>query len=208
VIAIVPTTDAWVAAALADLERAGSRVLLDHAHCEKKAAAMALRHVERHAGWPRLAERLSRLAREELVHFERVLGELRARGADFRPLPGAGYGAALLAAVRPAGPPRRGGPPSSLGDRTIDEMLCCALIEARSHERFVRLVAALAGTRLGDLYADLCDAEARHGDLYLDLALESAGAPVDDRLAELAAHEARVVARPGLPLRMHAGPPA
>src|SRR6266508_2907884 len=97
-IALVPTSDAWLAAALADLESRLPRVLVDHAHCERKAAAMALRHVERHAAWPRLAERLSRVAREELVHFERVLAELRARGVPFRAQPGAGYGAALFAA--------------------------------------------------------------------------------------------------------------
>jgi tRNA-(ms[2]io[6]A)-hydroxylase len=201
-----PTSATWVTAACADLETRRPRVLLDHAHCEKKAAAMALRHVDRHADWPGLARRMSRLAREELVHFERVLAELRARRVPFRGLPGAGYGAALLAAARrPTEPPARA-PRSTLGERTIDEMLVCALIEARSHERFERLAAALAGTPLGGLYADLCAAEARHGAIYLDLAGEAAGgASVAARLAELAAHEADVVERPGLPLRMHSG---
>lgn len=166
---------------------------------------MALRHVERHAGWPRLGERMSRLAREELVHFERVLGELRARDLAYRAQAGAGYGAALLAAVRPPSRPPAGAPPSTLGDRTVDEMLVCALIEARSHERFERFAAALAGTPLGSLYADLCDAEARHGEIYVDLAGEAAGGDITGRLAELARHEALVVARPGLALRMHAG---
>jgi len=188
---LAPTSDAWIALALADLDSRLPRLLIDHAHCERKAAQMALRHVEKQAGWPRLAERLSRLAREELVHFERVLAELRARGVPFRPQPGAGYAAALFAAAG--------------SRRTVDEMLVCALIEARSHERFERLAAALAGTPLASLYADLCEAEARHGDLYVELAAEAAGAPVDARLAELLVHEAAVVARPGLPLRMHAG---
>ena len=81
-----------------------------------------------------------------------------------------------------------------------------ALIEARSHERFVLLAQALAGQPLGALYADLRDAEARHGEVYLDLAREAAGGvDVGPRLAELAAHEARVLVRPGLPLRMHSG---
>src|SRR6266496_993438 len=164
---LAPTSEGWIAAAVADLDSRLPRLLVDHAHCERKAAAMALRHVERQAAWPRLAERLSRLAREELVHFERVLGELRTRGAPFKPQPGAGYGAALFATVRPASRAAAGAPPTTMGDRTVDEMLCCALIEARSHERFVRLLPPLAGTRLGELYADLCDAESRHGDLYL-----------------------------------------
>lgn len=166
---------------------------------------MALRHIERHVSWPRLARRMSRLAREELVHFERVLDELKQRGVKFRGQPGSGYGAALLAAVRPPSPPARPTVGSWLGDRTVDEMLVCALIEARSHERFERLTAALAGTPLGSLYSDLCEAEARHGDIYLKLAEEAADGEVTARLAELSAHEAAVIARPGLPLRMHSG---
>ena len=203
---LTPTSRSWLEAAIADLACATPRLLIDHAHCEKKAAAMALRHIERHAGWPRLAARMSRLAREELVHFERVLEELRARGMRFRGQPGSGYGSGLLAAVRPPSAPPAGGVGSWLGDRTVDEMLVCALIEARSHERFVLLAEALGGEGLGSLYADLRDAEARHGEIYLELASEaSGGGDAVVRLAELVAVEARVVARPGMPLRIHAG---
>jgi tRNA-(ms[2]io[6]A)-hydroxylase len=205
VVPLTPSSPSWVEAAVADLASPAPRLLLDHAHCEKKAAAMALRHVDRHASWPRLAARMSRLAREELVHFERVLEELRARGMRFRGQPGSGYGAGLLAAVRPPSPAPAGGPGSWLGDRTVDEMLVCALIEARSHERFVRLAEALGDAPLARLYGDLRDAEARHGELYLELAREAAGGAIDARLAELSAHEARVLNRPGLPLRMHSG---
>jgi tRNA-(ms[2]io[6]A)-hydroxylase len=84
-------------------------------------------------------------------------------------------------------------------------MLVCAIIEARSHERFVALAGALAGTPLGGLYSDLRDAEARHGSIYLELAAEAAGGDVGARLAELCAHEAAVLQRPGTPLRMHSG---
>jgi tRNA-(ms[2]io[6]A)-hydroxylase len=144
---------------------------------------------------------MSRLAREELVHFELVLDELRRRRVRFRGLHASGYAAALMAAVRPPSPSSG----SWLGDRTVDEMLVCALIEARSHERLALLAGSLAGRPLGDLYARLRDAEERHGAIYLDLAREVAGGDVGGRLAELAAHEARVVARPRQPLRMHAG---
>lgn len=205
-IPLAPTAPSWVAAAVADLGAPRSRLLVDHAHCEKKAATMALRHVDRHATWPRLARRMSRLAREELVHFERVLEELRRRKQALRAQPAAGYAAELLAAVRP--PSRvaqRGAPRSWLGDRTVDEMLVCALIEARSHERLLLLADAMQGDSLGELYAALCDAEERHVGLYLDLAREAAGGDVMARLAELAAHEARVLVRPGQPLRMHSG---
>src|SRR5262249_28941829 len=123
----------------------------------------------------------------------------------FTGLPGSGYGAALMAAVRRPSAPPEGAPASALGDRSVDEMLVCALIEARSHERFERLAAALAAQPPRGLYPHLCAAEARHGALYVDLAREAAAGDVDARLGELAAHEAAVVARPGLPLRMHSG---
>jgi tRNA-(ms[2]io[6]A)-hydroxylase len=197
---VEPTSDRWLAAALANVPT----LLIDHAHCEKKAAAMALRHVTRHCDWPGLARDMSRLAREELVHFERVLEELRRRSIPFRGQPGSGYGAALMAAVRAPSPPPPG-PGSWLGDRTVDEMLVCALIEARSHDRFVALATAIPDADLRGLYQDLADAEARHGDRYVELAGEAAGGDVAARLAELTALEARVVSRPNLPVRMHAG---
>lgn len=189
-IALAPSPTGWIPAALAEL----SRVLVDHAHCEKKAASTALRHMSRYADWPHLCGRLSRLAREELLHFEQVLRELERRGVAFRPQAGAGYAAALFEAARP-------------GSR-VDEMIVCALIEARSHERFVLLATAVEDARLRRLYEGLIEAEARHGDLYLELATEAAGgdaAQVAARVEELARHEARVIARPGLPVRMHAG---
>jgi tRNA-(ms[2]io[6]A)-hydroxylase len=199
--ALIPSSDAWVAAALADLPT----LLVDHAHCERRAATTALRHAGRHADWPGLTSRLSRLAREELLHLERVAAELERRQIPLRQLPSAGYAAALMGAVRPASPPPPG-PRSWLGDRTVDEMLVCALIEARSHERFVRLAAAVGDERLRRLYEDLLEAEERHGELYLELAAEAAGGePPAARLAELSAHEALVVARPGQPIRMHSG---
>ncbi len=184
-IPLAPSSPPWVAAALADPEP----LLIDHAHCEKKAAHTAIRHMGQFADWPRLAERMSRLAREELVHFEQVLAELRRRGITFRNQPGSGYAAALFAAAR--------GP--------VDTMLCCALIEARSHERLGLLAAAWPDAELRALYADLCAAEERHGELYLELAAEMAGGGVEARVAELAAHEAVVLARPGLPIRVHSG---
>src|SRR5581483_762802 len=158
-------------------------------HCEKKAASTAIRFLFRYPDWPELVGAMSRLAREELVHFERVLKELEARGVAFRALQSANYAQALFAACRP--------------QSKVDEMLACALIEARSHERFERLAAVVPDERLRAFYAELGEAEARHGDLYVELAREQG--PVDARLAELIAVEAAIVARPDQPLRMHAG---
>jgi tRNA-(ms[2]io[6]A)-hydroxylase len=87
-------------------------------------------------------------------------------------------------------------------------MLSCALIEARSHERFERLRAAVDDERLARFYGELAEAEARHGELYVELAVEAAGgdaAAVSARLAQLADAEGEIVARPGQATRMHAG---
>jgi tRNA-(ms[2]io[6]A)-hydroxylase len=186
-IRVAPTNDAWVRAACADLPT----LLLDHAHCEKKAASTAVRFLFKYAEWPRLVQAMSKLAREELLHFERVLAELKARGLELRALQSSGYAAQLFEAARP--------------NSTVDEMLVCALIEARSHERFERLAEAVPDARLRRFYADLGEAEARHGTLYVELAEDAARGPVEDRLAELTAREAEIVARPNQPLRMHAG---
>ena len=196
-IAVTPSSETWVQAALADIPT----LLIDHAHCEKKAASTAVRFLFKYPEWPQLVSAMSKLAREELVHFDRVLRELDQRGVPFRALSAAGYAAALFTHFR--------------GDergRRVDEMLACALIEARSHERFVRLQAALAAlpatadnARLAAFYEDLAEAEARHGGLYVALAEEAAGGDVSTRLAELTAHEAVAIARADQPLRMHSG---
>jgi len=193
VIPIRPSSDAWVQAACADL----GTLLVDHAHCEKRAASTAVRYLFKYPDWPALVGAMSRLAREELVHFERVLKELEARGVPFRGLPSANYAAALFALVRS----------DDARARKVDELLCCALIEARSHERFVRLGAALPAdeARLARFYGELAEAEARHGEIYVELAEEAAGGPVTRRLEELAAAEGEIVARSGQPTRMHAG---
>jgi tRNA-(ms[2]io[6]A)-hydroxylase len=192
-----PSSPAWVQAALADLPT----LLIDHAHCEKKAASTAVRFLFKYPDWPALVSAMSKLAREELVHFDRVLGELKLRGVPFRGLSAAGYAAGLFAHAR-----------GDESGRRVDEMLCCALIEARSHERFVRLHEGLRAlpqnaenARLAAFYDDLAEAEARHGGLYVGLAEEAAGGDVSARLAELTAIEADVVAKPEQPLRMHSG---
>lgn len=192
-IPIRPSSEEWVAAACADL----GTLLVDHAHCEKRAASTAVRYLFKYPDWPALVGAMSRLAREELVHFERVLKELEARGLPFRGLASANYAAELFARARS----------EDARARKVDELLCCALIEARSHERFVRLGAALppGEARLAKFYGELAEAEARHGEIYVELAVEAAGAPVARRLEELAAAEAEIVARPGQPTRMHAG---
>lgn len=180
----------WAPRVLADL----GELLVDHAHCEKKAAGMAVTLVFRHTPHGFLMEPLSRLAREELVHFEQVLAILRARGERFRPLRPSSYASRLLRSARTHEPAR-----------LVDTLLCCALIEARSCERFGILAESAPDQALRAFYRGLLAAEARHHGVYLRLAAGLvAKVEVDARLRELAEIEAVVLAdTPPLP-RMHA----
>ena len=129
------TAPEWVARALAHLDE----ILLDHAHCEKKAASTAVSLLFRYAENPAVVETVPALAREELAHFERVLAVLGARGYS---LPTAGSEPVrrrtCCAAVRPTEP-----------ERLLDTLLCLALIEARSCERMRLLAEALETDEVG-----------------------------------------------------------
>jgi tRNA-(ms[2]io[6]A)-hydroxylase len=190
-----PTDPSWTEQALANIDE----ILLDHAHCEKKAASTAISLLFRYPERPSLVVPLARLAREELAHFEEVVDVLRARGGEFRRIPPSPYAARLTAAVRKHEPAR-----------LLDNLLCCALIEARSCERMTLLAAALDDPILKKLYRGLLACEARHFDSYLDLARDLALVPEAElmrRLHELAAHESDVLrGPPGLP-RLHATDP-
>jgi tRNA-(ms[2]io[6]A)-hydroxylase len=182
VLSLAAATDPrWTVRALADLDA----VLVDHAHAEKKAASTAVALLFRYPERGALLAPLARLAREELEHFERVLAQLERRGVAFRHQQAAPYAAGLHAAVRRAEPAR-----------LLDTLLCCALIEARSCERFGLLAEAVAeaDAELAALWRGLLASEARHHRAYLDLACAVApAAEVRARLRELAAHEARVL---------------
>lgn len=186
-IEVAPSSESWVQAACEALPT----LLIDHAHCEKRAAQTAVRFLFQYPDWPRLCAQMSRLAREELVHFDQVLRELKTRGVPFRALPSSSYATQLFAACDKGS--------------AVDVLLACALIEARSHERFVRLAGAVPDEPLRAFYLDLAEAEARHGEIYVELAEEKSGGDVSSRLRALALREAEIVARPGQPLRMHAG---
>lgn len=182
------TDPRWVAVALSDLDR----TLGDHAHCEKKAGASALKLVAEHADLPELVRPLARLAQEEQRHLMAVLVELGRRGAPLPPDEGDPYAQELLRLVR-AGP-----------GRFVDRLLVCALIEARSCERLGLLGQALPAGRLRDLYRKLAAAEAGHERLFVELAVQRVGAAeARARLEVLAEAEASIVA--GLPLlpRIH-----
>ena len=163
-----PSSATWLAQAIAHSDL----VLIDHAHCERKAAGVALQLMFRYPSDGQLGEVLSPLAREELEHFEQVLQLLQRRGIALRPLPAPGYGAALSAAVRKGEP-----------ERMLDSFLVAGLIEARSHERMALLAAHSPD---GELLAS----EARHFGLYWLLAEGRYGREATaTRLEQLAAVE-------------------
>ncbi len=184
-----PTDPRWCTAALLELDA----VLLDHAHCEKKAASTALSLLFRYPDHEGLVLPLTRLAREELAHFEQVLGHLHRRGQRFvRQVPSA-YAGRLLAAVRPREP-----------DRLLDTLLCFSLIEARSCERMQLLAEAVPDEELVTLYRGLLASEARHHGLFVDLARQVRSEDeVRSRLGELARHEWSVLQGAGGLPRMH-----
>jgi tRNA-(ms[2]io[6]A)-hydroxylase len=187
----VATDATWVEWAISHLDE----VLLDHAHAEKKAAGMAVNLLFRYPDQHTLLMPLAALAREELSHFETMLGHLEARGIRFarqRPSPYAGRLQRIVRTYEPA--------------RLVDTLLCCAVIEARSSERFRLLAKALREREpeLAALYEQLYEAEGRHHGAYLRLAREIVlGDELHTRLAEILEHEARVLAEgPHVP-RLH-----
>jgi tRNA-(ms[2]io[6]A)-hydroxylase len=189
---LVSATDpSWADRAAAAVDT----VLLDHAHCEKKAASTALSLVFRYPEVPGLAPALSAIAREELDHFERVLALLARRGLPFRRLPPSPYAARLAAAVRTFEPAR-----------LLDTLLCCALIEARSCERMLLLSRRLEDPEPRALYEGLLESEARHHAAYADMARGTglfAEEEVRERLRELSLHEAAVLHDLPVEPRMH-----
>jgi len=186
------SSSSWLEAAIARPDL----VLIDHAHCERKAAGVALQLMFRYPSDEQLGAELSALAREELEHFERVLALLQRRGIRLRPLPAPAYGATLTAAVR------RGEP-----ERMLDSCLVAGLIEARSHERMALLAAHSPDAELRGLYGELLASEARHFGLYWLLAEGRYGRSATvARLEQLAALELQALGG-GLPdaegVRMH-----
>jgi len=159
--------------------------LADHAVCELQASVYALSLVGSYPGVPGLADALSSLAAEELTHFRKASREAKRHGAPLHTKRRNYYVASLRAACRSGAEPARG----------LDLLLVAALIEARSHERFERLLERVTDTRLARFYGELAEAEARHGPVYLDLATAHAGdAATEKRLDEMLDVEAAALA--------------
>lgn len=184
------TPQRWIENALANQDL----MLIDHAHCEKKAASTALSLMYRYVDNTDLLNKMSRLAREELRHFEQVLAIMKKRGVDYGHLSPARYAAGLRQEVRTEDP-----------GRLVDVLIVGAIIEARSCERFAALAPHLDG-ELSDFYTSLLKSEARHYQDYLTLAGRANGGPVDDRVGIFLALEQKLIEEPDQEFRFHSGP--
>jgi tRNA-(ms[2]io[6]A)-hydroxylase len=188
------TPEAW-------LDAASDRIpelLLDHANCELKAASTALGFLYRYPERTALAQRMSRLAREELRHFEQVRSLMDDMQLPFERMTASRYAGRLRDVVREEEPLK-----------LLDRLLVGALIEARSCERFARLAPRLP-ERLARFYGGLLASESRHFEHYLGLARSETGvsqADFDARLEELKEVEAQLIEEPDPQFRFHSGPP-
>ncbi len=194
------TPDRWVSRAVGEIPT----LLRDHASLELRAAQQAQSLIRRYAGRSgsrglRLVNKMSRLAREELRHFEQVLALMARRGVDFQPISASRYAATLHSCIRGPEP-----------DRLVDTLIVGAIIEARSCERFDRLVDALrpVDPELADFYRSLVKSEARHFADYLALAEDEAGEPVAVRIDEFLESEQALILGPDSQLRFHSGIPS
>jgi tRNA-(ms[2]io[6]A)-hydroxylase len=190
----VPTPDAWVDEACARLPE----LLLDHANCELKAASTALAFLYRYPDRTAFAQRMSRLAREELRHFEQVRTIMEEMDIAFVRQSASRYAGGLRDTVRNAEPLK-----------LLDLLLVGALIEARSCERFAKIAPRLP-ERLGRFYGGLLASEARHFEHYVAFARSECGvkdAAIDARLAELKHVEAGLISEPDAAFHFHSGPP-
>lgn len=184
------TPDAWFQQAANHLDV----LLIDHANCEKKAAGNALSMMYRYVEHAPLLQRLSRLAREELRHFEQVHDLLCAMGIPYRTLTAARYAAGLRARVAAHEPAR-----------LVDSLVVSAIVEARSCERFAGLVEVLPDP-VATLYRGLLASEARHYRAYIELARTLDAARVAEVLPGLQAREADLVTAEDTEFRFHSGP--
>ncbi|MCC7066154.1 MAG: tRNA-(ms[2]io[6]A)-hydroxylase [Planctomycetes bacterium] len=187
------TPAAWAASQVGHI----ADLLIDQAHLEKKAAAAAMSFLFRIPLRSELLRGISALAREELVHFERTLKLLGARGIEYRAQPPSAYAERLKA-----------GTLRTMPERLADELLVGAIIEARSCERMSLLAAALATVdpEVADFYADLVTAEERHEVLYKDAAVLVLGAETAaSRWRVLGQHEAKVLRELPWTPRLHGG---
>ena len=185
------TPDSWVQEALKNQEM----LLVNHAYLEKCAARTALNLMFRHPDKPDLLHKMSKLAREELVHFEQVMKIIKKRGIKYKSHKPSRYAVLLGSEIRKQDP-----------EKVIDTLIVGALIEARSCERFDKL-APFLDEELQKFYTSLLKSEARHYKDYITLAEKYAKEPIEERIRFFTELEKEAIETPDPLFRFHSGVP-
>ena len=182
-------SEKWIQLALSN----PIEILIDHAHCERKAAGVAIQLMFRYQSEPDLAEVLSPIAREELEHFEKILYLLKDLGHSLKALKPPPYGAEFAKFIRKKEP-----------NRMLDSFLIAGLIEARSHERLSLLALNSERKSFRLLYESLLESEARHFGIYWKLAqTKFSKDETFQRLEELSKVETKILSQTYLLPRVH-----
>lgn len=186
------TDSTWVDHALNHLPL----LIQDHANCEKKAAGTAMNLIFRYEFAYDLQRKLAQLIREEMLHYEQVLGIMHERGQDWQYLSAGRYAKGMLKHKRTFEPAAM-----------VDILIIGAFIEARSCERFAALAEVIEDARLAKYYRYLLKSESRHFEDYLALAQSLSEDNIDDRVALFKAVESELISSPDTELRFHSGVP-
>ena len=186
------TPRAWIEQALENMDE----LLIDHANCEKKAAGTALSLMFRYTTHTDLQLKMSKLAREELRHYEQVLQILRKREIEYRPLTASRYASGLASCAAKQEP-----------EQLTDKLIMGAFIEARSCERFAKLAPHLDAD-LNKFYLSLLKSESRHFQDYLTLAQRYSSDDISDKVVMFRSQEAELIESTDTLLRFHSGPVA
>ncbi len=186
------TTQSWIDAAIANLPL----IIQDHANCEKKAAGTAMNLIFRYEFSYDLQRKLAQLIREEMLHYEQVLGLMHERGQDWEYLSAGRYAKGMLKHKRTYEPAAM-----------VDVLIIGAFIEARSCERFAALAEGIDDERLARYYRYLLKSESRHFEDYLALAQSLSDENIDERVEMFKAVEAELITSPDTELRFHSGVP-
>ncbi|GAB1266230.1 MiaE family protein [Aurantivibrio infirmus] len=186
------TPDTWLENALVNQDL----LLIDHANCEKKAASTAMNLMYRYVEHMELLNKMSKLAREELRHFEQVIAIMADRNIAYEQIEAARYAGELRKLVATHEP-----------QKLIDTLIVGAIIEARSCERFAKLAPHL-DEELNRFYSSLLKSESRHFQDYLQLAEQAAGKGIEERVMRFLKKEKELIEKEDSVFRFHSGPVA
>ncbi|KEI34565.1 tRNA-(ms[2]io[6]A)-hydroxylase [Francisella sp. W12-1067] len=183
------TPDTWVNVALENVEL----MLLDHAYCEMKAASSAMTYIYKYPDKHDLIIRMSKIAREELVHFEQVMRLLKKRNIKYEPISASRYASQLIKTAR-----------TDKEGRFIDALIIGAYIEARSCERFAK-IAPFLDNELQKFYNGLLESERRHFTIYLEFAQKYSSSDIYNDIKRIGEVERDLILSPDTEFRFHGG---